>query len=137
MVNINEHPGYKKQKKYWCLSNTRVLNQCYTNAIICCCHCEHNLVTYASNTKMIGALTAIASRREKRETEREWGFRKENNKKMKCPMNSVRHKCFDTVANFYFASCVAYPLRAIFLGLLVIFEFILAFDKPIRNALTT
>ena len=71
-------------------------------------------MTYASNTKMIGALTATASRRKKRGIEREWGFRKENNKKMKCPINSVRHKCLDTVANFYFASCVVHPLGAIF-----------------------
>ncbi len=43
----------------------------------------------------------------------------------------------DTVANFYFISCVAHSLRAIFLDLLIIFEFILAFDKFIGNALIT
>ena len=43
----------------------------------------------------------------------------------------------DTVANFYFVSCVTHSLRAIFLDLLIIFEFILAFDKFIGNALIT
>ena len=50
-------------------------------------------------------------------------------------MNNVRHKWLEIVANFHFASHEAHPLGAIFWGLWAIFKFILAFGKPIGNAL--
>ena len=65
-------------------------------------------------SSLIETLTAMANGRKKRGTEREGGFRKENNKKMNCLMNSARHKCLNTVAFFYFAYSLAHPLGAIF-----------------------